>query len=85
MLKWAVLLSSYLFSVVLSCQQVNGTEEMPLASPVIIKTNAKNNLMLEYRPKYIIYRKPDSKVQFSFKIKLFESSELFLAYTQTSF
>jgi hypothetical protein len=77
MLKWAVLLSSYLFSVVLYCQQVNETEEMPLASPVFKETNAKNNLMLEYKPKYIIYGKLDSKVQFGFKIKLLESSELF--------
>lgn len=49
---------------------------------VIIKSNG---ILQEYRPNYIISGKPNTKIQFSFKLKLMEQKELFLGYTQTMF
>lgn len=50
-----------------------------------INGSESHSILQEYRPNYIIAGKPNTKVQFSFKLKLMEKEELYLGYTQTMF
>jgi phospholipase A1 len=43
------------------------------------------SIIHEYRPNYLIAGKPNTKIQFSFKLKLLQADELYLGYTQTMF
>jgi outer membrane phospholipase A len=72
-----------LFILILLCNQKALTIEK--GGVTVPETEKSTSIIQEYRPNYLIAGKPNTKIQFSFKLKLLQVDELYLGYTQTMF